>query len=441
MFWGLTPALDLLCEYEKSVGNIPEELNILIIGSSDCRHILKTEARKYRHKNVKMNFYVMDSCVELLARQLLLMNIALQSQEILGLEQKTKIFMELYGNSLVRPSVANYLTSAASELIKMVTDYDYLSRMMSSVSLEIRYKERDYLENLLKFWCSKDEFNICDSWDRRLRKFLGARYDSKVGAFDWDLHMRYHNIGGKQVCNQEYRNYRMNGVAFSWLESEVSKPNRSLVCAIHPNGDTFLHHGYLGDMQTGPFVAFGMECEDESFLKSHNGQNTYRATDVTERNLRQIFHELEHKTEYIHEATSNVTLGPVVMKQEKLIVDVKGPDFIPRVSRKCLDIQGKIKFLSISELDSMKYKAKYHNFFDVLYFGSVYLKHFEKELVEKILKKSSLLIIEHQLFVLSYRKKELDEFKKTIEEKVEGLEVDRMAFDSERDPYAKFIVK
>ena len=54
MFWGLTPALDLLEEY-KNIANketLPHELNILLVGSTDCRHILKTLAKRYQHQKV-----------------------------------------------------------------------------------------------------------------------------------------------------------------------------------------------------------------------------------------------------------------------------------------------------------------------------------------------------------------------------------------------------
>ncbi|XP_018576816.1 dynein assembly factor 3, axonemal homolog [Anoplophora glabripennis] len=440
MFWGLTPALNLLEEYTLSKRDTPEELNILIIGGSDCRHILLTEAKKFLYAKCKINFYLIDACMEHVARQLLLLNIALQPPENLGLEQKTKIFMEIYGNTLVRPSTAKYLKSLASNLVKMVTDYDYLKSFMSFINIDIKYKERDYLENLLKFWCGRDDYNICECWDRRLRKSLGIRYDSKIGAFDWDLHMRFHSIGGKQVCTQEYKNFRLNGVAFSWLESEVSKPNRSLVCAVLPKGEKYTHYGYLGDVQTGPYVAFGLDCEDKSFLDSSNGQNSYRATDITERNLKQIFYEILDKQEYKHNKTSDLKLGSIIMKEEKLVVDVKSPDFVPKPPKKCVELEDQITFLTISALDMMKYKEKYRNLFDIVYFGNTSIKYLDKVLMEHIMKNDSVLIIENQLFVLSNRDRDLEEFGKNISEKIEGLNVTKHQFDILKDSYAKFIL-
>ncbi|XP_057668455.1 dynein axonemal assembly factor 3 homolog [Diorhabda carinulata] len=440
MFWGLTPALDMLKEYKTLKSEVPETLNILIVGSADCRHVLKTEARKYRHGNVKINFYLVEVCVELIARQLLLLNIALQPQEVVGLSQKTKIFMEIYGNSLVRPSVAKFFKSTASDLIKMITDYDYLRQMMNFACLDIKYKERDYLENLLKFWCSKDEFDICNIWDRRLRKYLGVRYDSKTGAFDWDLHMRLYDIGAKQICNQEYRNFRNNGVAFTWLESEVSKPNRSLVCATIPNGTSFVHHGYLGDMLTGPFITFGLDCEDEKFLKSVHGQNYYRATDVTERNLKQIFYEIEHKQKYIHQFVNDTCMGNVVMKETDMVVDVSGLDFIPRPTKKCLEIDDEINIISISIYNLMRYKEQYRKYFDVVYYANTHLKYLDQELIKNVAKKDAVMFIENQLFFVSNRKKELETYAGSIDEAVDGLDLEKRPFDCLKDSYVKFII-
>ncbi|KAJ8911452.1 hypothetical protein NQ315_013814 [Exocentrus adspersus] len=440
MFWGLTPALDLLKEYELTQNSPPEELNILIIGGVDCRHVLLTEAKKYLHHKCKINFYLLEACMENIARQLLLLNIALQTPESLGLERRTKIFMELYGNTLVRPSTAKYLKTIASNLVKMITNYDFLRTFMSFINIEIKYKERDYLENLFKFWCGNDDFNICECWDKMLRKTLGVRYDSKIGAFDWDLHMRFHSVGGKQVCNQEYKNFRLTGVAFSWLESEVSKPNRSLVCAVIPNGESYAHYGYLGDMQTGPYVAYGLTCEDESFLHSSHGQNSYRATDVTERNLKQIFYEIHNRERYEHKTTSDTKLGSVVMKEEKRVVDIKAIDSDPRPPNTCIDLEDNLLFFSISILDLMKYKTKYHDLFDVVYFGNSYMKYLDKDFIGNVMKNKSLLLIENQIFFLNHRNKDLEELEKNILAKLEGLNLIKCEFDALKDSYFKFVL-
>lgn len=207
MYWGITPSLDCLQEI-KMTEILEDEYNILLLGSFDARHILKTLSRKYRHKKVKINFYVIEGILESVAKQLLLLTVALQPSTELGLVQKTRYFMELFGNTLIRPAVAKYLTSIAQLLVKMITNPDYMKKILPMVNMDVKYKDRDYLENLFKFWCGNDEFNIFEYWDKRVRKSLGDRYDTKMAKFDWDLNMRLRYIGGRQVCSQEYQHFR-----------------------------------------------------------------------------------------------------------------------------------------------------------------------------------------------------------------------------------------
>ncbi|KAB0795089.1 hypothetical protein PPYR_11928 [Photinus pyralis] len=445
MFWGLTPALDFQEEIRAN-GKHVDEINILIVGGQDCRHIIKTLAGRYKHEKVVINFYILEAVLETVAKQLLLLNIALQPKEELGLVQKARYFMELYGNTLVRPAVAKYLKLKASDLVEMITNESYLKDIMPFVDVQLKYKERDYLENVFKFWCSVDDFDICLSWDRRLRKSLGVRYDTRMGVFDWDLHMRLHHVGGIQVCSQEYKHWRATGVAFTWLESEVSKSNRSLVCCVISNGEKYGHYGYLGEMETGPYVAYGIDCEDLAFLKRQHGTNSHRSTDVTERNLRQYFYELENGEEYIHTKVNNLNLGASTFAvSENKVVDCGTAGDIVKTRKpcRCLNIDDvKVKFVTINALSSMKHKENFHNFFNLLYFGSTYLKYLDGAVVELIAAPDSVLIIENQMFVLTHRDKELEEFEKLIEEKVQSVEQKTsVPFNVKKDHYAKFVLK
>ncbi|KAF5295377.1 hypothetical protein FQR65_LT01569 [Abscondita terminalis] len=443
MFWGLTPALDLQEEIREN-GKCPEEINILIVGGQDCRHVIKTLACKYKHEPVKITFYIMEAILETISKQLLLLNIALQSKDI-SLIQKTRYFMETYGNTLVRPVVAKYLKAKAVNLIDMITNYERMKDVMPYVELDLKFKERDYLENVFKFWCSADEFDVQTSWDNRLRKHLGARYDSKMGAFDWDLNMRFHNVGGKQVCNQEYKHFRATGIAFTWLESEVSKSNRTFVCCVIPNGKNYAHYGYLGEMQTGPYVAYGLTCDDVNFLKTTNGVNSHRSTDVTERNLLQYFYEIENNKEYEHTKVNDLNLGAstFVLSENKVVDYGAAGDVTIIKNHPCINLENvKIKFVSLSKLITMKHKAEYHNFFSLIYYGSSYLKYFDSDIIDRISAPNSLLIIENQIFVLSSRDKQLEEFEQHVFEKVNSIKnLTAVPFNVKKHYYAKFVLK
>lgn len=62
MLWGLSPALDIIAEVKKIKEIASDsELNVLLIGSSDARHILKTMAQLKRHsKELKVSIYIIE---------------------------------------------------------------------------------------------------------------------------------------------------------------------------------------------------------------------------------------------------------------------------------------------------------------------------------------------------------------------------------------------
>ncbi|TMW44671.1 hypothetical protein DOY81_010248 [Sarcophaga bullata] len=66
------------------------------------------------------------------------------------------------------------------------------------------------------------------------------------------------------------------------------------------NGEKYFHRGYIGDIQTGPFAAYGLRSNDEKMHKCVHGENDFRSTDVTERNLLEFLYELTTQTKYEH---------------------------------------------------------------------------------------------------------------------------------------------
>ena len=214
MHWGLSESLDLLDEYEKSFTNEKgeqrkNEINILLFGGNDPRHLIRTMCKMYQHKSQGtvpyLNFYLVDGCIEMVARNILLLAIALEDTEILNLRSKVHLFMDIYGNSLIRAFSYHYLVAKAKTLIKAITDEEYLKVVMPMLNIDgIKYRDRDGLENTFNFWLSQEFniFNIQEYWNNRLRKLLTSRYDYREGQFDWDLNMILKERGGKQICSQ-----------------------------------------------------------------------------------------------------------------------------------------------------------------------------------------------------------------------------------------------
>jgi len=79
-WWGFSPANDLhevITSYSKAQNNT-EEINILLVGSADARHIIKTIS-KFKNKQQKLHFYIEENSLELFARQLLFLRLAFES--------------------------------------------------------------------------------------------------------------------------------------------------------------------------------------------------------------------------------------------------------------------------------------------------------------------------------------------------------------------------
>lgn len=439
MFWGLSEAIDLLEEYCSGLckDNPPRELNILLYGSGDPRHIIKTLANmQIKNHNIrpdvmtKVNFYVLEGCLEILARCMLLLNIALEPKEEISVKAKTHLFMDVYGNSLLRPSSYNYMCSKGRVYMDLISDLDGLGKeKLSVLNLDnLKYGERDAMLNVFSFWQDKPKhkFDIPTYWEQRVRAYLATRYDSRNGAFDWDLSMRLRDNGVERVCAQEYKHWRDSGVAFVFPEYEQTLPNKTLAAAVASCGDGFQHRGYLGDITTGPFVTFGEKCSDPAMLKSSHGVNTYRSTDLTERNVFQLMFEIQEGQKYVYNINDTRQLGGTTLLLSKHMTSTPSiddhRDELHSFDKASIPVDNvSVTFLSIEDVVNISSRQRFQNFFDVVFVGWNYFP-FLKDEFRQLLRATAMVLFEtKQNQVL--RKEGIAEFLGKIKEFSRGLDL------------------
>lgn len=421
MLWGFSPAVDLLEETKCHFGsfNYYDEMNILLIGCLDPRHILKTIAQRYRDdKPIRINFYLIEVCMEVFARQLLLLTVALEPSDKLGLREKARLYMEIFANALLRPTSAIYIIDKTLQFTHCVTDTDFLNKRLPCIKLDkLKYKERDSLENIFKFW-QKERFKISKLWDSRLRQDLGTRYDCREGVFDWDYHMKLKDVKGCEVISsREYVKWRETGVAFTWLETEFSVPNPTFAFGVTKVGDELLNFGYRADIKFGPYFTFGLECPDEEMSKTINGVRAQRSTDITQRNLMRLFYEIENNRQYFPEPSENdICMGLVVSDIGN--INVEDTYVHPEPNREienysCLPIDHTISFLPLNSINDMPKKPSFKNIFDIVYLSQALVEKTCK--LTDLTRDNSVLIVETHKAFFSLKNEEKIRFSEKID--------------------------
>ncbi|XP_008117137.2 dynein axonemal assembly factor 3 isoform X2 [Anolis carolinensis] len=370
-WWGFSPALDLqdTClessveHLQPSQDDIPE-LNILLVGSIDGRHILKTMSRLCRWPRRKINFYVLENNLETVGRQLLFLSLALEPSTKMGLQEKSETFLDLMGNTLLRSQTASYLQEKANLFIRYVTDSDFQVTHLPSVDLSaLKFKERDQLESIFRFWRNPDPqaFQIKQLWDLRLRQYLGSRYDARRGVCDWDLTMKLHE---------------------------------------HGKGEPLPARGYWGDIATGPYITFGIESEDPSLLKTTNGIPSKSSQEISLHNITALLSELQNNVRYDPLAPSNEDGSGDYTR-----MDASNRPFTTE------DIR--VYFLPLNCLSELHHKDKYRQLFNLIFF-SCSMVHFLQPNLNLMSATKATLIVELTNFLPDLRKEQLLEFSSRV---------------------------
>ncbi|XP_008117136.2 dynein axonemal assembly factor 3 isoform X1 [Anolis carolinensis] len=411
-WWGFSPALDLqdTClessveHLQPSQDDIPE-LNILLVGSIDGRHILKTMSRLCRWPRRKINFYVLENNLETVGRQLLFLSLALEPSTKMGLQEKSETFLDLMGNTLLRSQTASYLQEKANLFIRYVTDSDFQVTHLPSVDLSaLKFKERDQLESIFRFWRNPDPqaFQIKQLWDLRLRQYLGSRYDARRGVCDWDLTMKLHEHGANVINIREFFHWRDTGIAFEMREGAYDIPNKTLASGrlLRHKGEPLPARGYWGDIATGPYITFGIESEDPSLLKTTNGIPSKSSQEISLHNITALLSELQNNVRYDPLAPSNEDGSGDYTR-----MDASNRPFTTE------DIR--VYFLPLNCLSELHHKDKYRQLFNLIFF-SCSMVHFLQPNLNLMSATKATLIVELTNFLPDLRKEQLLEFSSRV---------------------------
>ncbi|XP_017756805.1 PREDICTED: dynein assembly factor 3, axonemal [Eufriesea mexicana] len=411
MWWGYSPALDIQFEINKYGTNCPNEyLEVLIVGASDARHILKTIASSYLYNDRIIIYNVIESTLEQVARSILLLNTCLETN--LGLQEATRYYLEIFGNTLIRSATAKYLIKSSNHLSNIPTN----TIACPWLSLEhFKYKDRDQLEAIFKFWecATRENVPIIEYWDQRVRKSLKTRYDYRDGVFDWDYHMilKYRDISNLTL--QEYRFWRNNGIAFTWLEGEPIRSNPTLLNKVIERRPGFLPYIYLGDITNGPFFTWVLQTKEDSYI--------YRATDIAEREIIQSLYKIRtqkpicekfiasHRDPSILNGTLVIEMPNKEMEQESW--KTKGNKY--KNSLSWINIQNhKIIFHPVTFLEIVTHKAEYVNKFDFIWIAQNMVKQLPT--LTPLLKETGIILVELQKYLVELRDEHLLNFVKDL---------------------------
>ena len=246
--WGFSPSFDILEALLNTTQNNPslpippplssnpsssassssEPLNLLLIHPGDLRHILYTISRKKRYSsliNRPIHFYFLDPSIEILARNLLLLEVFLDFE--IPIRQRANIFLEIFGNVKVQERTARYIEQLGQKLISLavnsITTLDLISLQ------HLKYKDRDNLETVFKSYSRRYSCDITTLREHRLRGYYAERYDTRRSLGDWDWQYSYRETAASIIHLTLYRDWRETGIAYEFGDQSYTEGNRTML--------------------------------------------------------------------------------------------------------------------------------------------------------------------------------------------------------------------
>lgn len=287
----------------KLVAPLPDAesdpINILISGSCDVRHILKTVAktRISEKPKRKLRFFMHDTRHEVLARHVLFLQI--MNNTSIPLRERMEIFLSLYGNTLVREKDALYVEDIAKELVELMTENSTHPIAEVVDFSHLKYKDRDILQDVYKGWLPGVSFDIEALRDQRCRGYYRERFDVRKNLADADYQTHIKQRAG--IINWfHYKEFIFTGVAYETRLGSYSVPNKTLASYTEAKdtktGNSISVRGFWGDIINSPYHAFSTTTNNKDrprLFKISGAQYRHTETDVAEFNVTGFLNEME----------------------------------------------------------------------------------------------------------------------------------------------------
>lgn len=230
MYWGFTPAINC---FASTVDPREDEkpLNVLISDcAGDIRHMLKSISDILPMETERSNpihIYLHDQKKENLARSLLFLTLICETG--ISIRERQELFLDLFGNSLIRDRTQSYLEEVTKELIQLITEDDKCASVIKEIIdlTNLKFKERDEIEDVFSSYLSAHKFDMVSLRDHRLRGHFKERYEHRRNLVDWDYQFGVKDFS-KSVHQLEYRAWRLSGVGFTTRLANGTIPNRTL---------------------------------------------------------------------------------------------------------------------------------------------------------------------------------------------------------------------
>ena len=229
--WGYSPAINFFNDVDVDVKQLDKEINVLLSRTGgDARHIFKSLCDVLpldKERTAPINLYIHENNKETIARIILFFTLFCETG--MSERERMEIFLDIYGNTLVRDKTAKYVEGVTQELIQLVTEDDKCQSVLKDiVSWEtMKYKDRDELEDVFSSWLPVHKFDIENLRDTRMRALYKERYDFRSNIVDWDFNMGVKDFA-RFVNQREFKDWRLTGIAFETRLASGTVPNRTL---------------------------------------------------------------------------------------------------------------------------------------------------------------------------------------------------------------------